>query len=183
NTQPVSISPLAMTYAAQAVGTSSAAKTVLVTNDEKTSLAISSATLAGTDPGDFVLKSACKSSLLPGAYCSVSVTFKPTTTGVRTATLSITDGAGTQNVSLAGTGESTITSFSPPSGSVGTPVTITGTAFTGTTKVTFGGVASSFTVSSGTQITATVPTGAKTGKIGITTNGVTVDSKTSFTVN
>ncbi|HKM46313.1 MAG TPA: FG-GAP-like repeat-containing protein, partial [Terriglobales bacterium] len=109
NTQPVSISPLAMTYAAQAVGTSSAAKTVLVTNDEKTSLAISSATLAGTDPGDFVLKSACKSSLLPGAYCSVSVTFKPTTTGTRTATLSITDGAGTQNVSLTGTGEPTIT--------------------------------------------------------------------------
>ena len=33
-----------------------------------------------------------------------------------------------------------------------------------------------------TQITATVPTGAKTGKIGITTNGVTVSSKTNFTV-
>ena len=60
---------------------------------------------------------------------------------------------------------------------------ITGTAFTGTTKVTFGGVASTFTVNSETQITATVPTGAKTGKIAITTNGETVDSKTSFTVN
>jgi hypothetical protein len=183
NTQPVSISPLAMTYAAQAVGTSGAAQTVLVTNDEKTSLAISSVTLAGTDPGDFSLKSGCKNSLLPGAYCSVSVTFKPTTTGARTATLSITDGAGTQHVSLTGTGEPTITSFSPPSGPVGTSVTITGTAFTGTTKVTFGGVAATtFTVNSATQITATVPTGAKSGKIGITTNGVTVSSKTNFTV-
>jgi len=183
NTQPVSISPLAMTYAAQAVGTSGAAQTVLVTNDEKTSLAISSVTLAGTDPEDFSFKPGCKSSLLSGAYCSVSLTFKPTTTGARTATLSITDGAGTQNVSLAGTGEPTITSFSPPSGPVGTPVTITGTAFTGTTKVTFGGVAATtFTVNSATQITATVPTGAKTGKIGITTNGVTVSNKTNFTV-
>jgi hypothetical protein len=156
---------------------------VLVTNDEKTSLAISSVTLKGTDPGDFSFKSGCPSSLLTGAYCSVSVTFKPTTTGTRTATLSITDGAGTQNVSLTGTGEPTIISFTPPSGPVGTWVTITGTAFTGTTKVTFGGVAATtFTVNSATQITATVPTGAKTGKIGVTTNGVTVTSKTNFTV-
>jgi hypothetical protein len=50
--------------------------------------------------------------------------------------------------------------------------------------VTFGGVAAStFTVNSDTQVTATVPTGAKTGKIGITTNGVTITSKTNFTVN
>jgi hypothetical protein len=97
--------------------------------------------------------------------------------------LSITDGAGTQNVSLTGTGEAIITSFTPTSGPVGTPVTITGTAFTGATKVTFGGVAAtSFTVKSATQITATVPTGAKTGKIGVTTNGVTAISKTNFTV-
>ncbi len=184
NTQPVSVSPLALTYKAQAVETKSAAQTVLFTNDETTSLAVSKVALGGTDPGDFSFKSACPSSLLAGAYCSVTVTFEPTTTGTRTATLSITDGAGTQNVSLTGTGEETITSFTPTSGPVGTPVTITGTAFTGTTKVTFGGVAATtFTVNSATQITATVPTGAKTGKIGVTTNGVTVDSKTSFTVN
>jgi hypothetical protein len=184
NTQPVSISPLKITYAAKAVGTSSPAQTVLVTNDEKTSLGISKVVLAGTDPGDFSLKSGCGTSLLPGAYCTVSVTFKPTATGTRTATLSITDGAGTQTVSLTGIGEATITGFTPPSGPVGTSVTITGTALTGTTKVTFGGVAAStFTVNSDTQVTATVPTGAKTGKIGITTNGVTITSKTNFTVN
>jgi hypothetical protein len=183
NTQPVSVSPLSMTYKAQAVETKSAAQTVLFTNDEKTALAVSTVALGGTDPGDFSFKSACPSSLLAGAYCTVTVTFEPTAAGTRKAALSITDGAGTQNVALTGTGEQTITNFTPASGPVGTPVTITGTAFTGTTKVTFGGVASSFTVNSETQITATVPTGAKTGKIGITTNGVTVDSKTSFTVN
>ena len=183
STQPVSVSPLKITYAVQGVGTSSAAKTVIVTNDEKTALAISKVALGGTDPGDFSFKSGCPSSLLAGAYCSVSVTFKPTVTGTRTATLSITDGAGTQNVSLTGTGEAIITSFTPTSGPVGTPVTITGTAFTGATKVTFGGVAAaSFKVNSATQITATVPTGAKTGKIGVTTNGVTAISKTNFTV-
>jgi hypothetical protein len=63
-------------------------------------------------------------------------------------------------------------------------VTITGTEFTGASKVTFGAVAATtFTVNSATQITATVPTGAKTGKIGVTTNEVTASSKTNFTVN
>jgi hypothetical protein len=105
NTQPVSVSPLNMKYAAQTVGTSSKAQTVVVTNDEKTSLAISKVALGGTDPGDFVLKNGCGSSLLTGANCTLTITFKPTATGTRTATVSITDGVGTQTVSLTGTGK------------------------------------------------------------------------------
>jgi uncharacterized repeat protein (TIGR03803 family) len=76
-----------------------------------------------------------------------------------------------------------VSGFSPPSGSVGTQVTISGTGLTGATKVTFGGVkAASYTVNSGTQITATVPSGAKTGKIAVTTLGGSASSKTTFTV-
>jgi uncharacterized repeat protein (TIGR03803 family) len=76
-----------------------------------------------------------------------------------------------------------ILSFSPTSGSVGTQVTITGTSFTGATKVTFGGVkATTFSVDSDTQITATVPTGAITGKIAITTPGGIATSPGVFTV-
>jgi hypothetical protein len=76
-----------------------------------------------------------------------------------------------------------ITSFTPTSGPVGRKVTITGSGFIGATKVTFGGVkATSFTVNSGTQITATVPTGAKTGNIAVTTPGGT-GSKGIFTVS
>src|SRR5579872_2689772 len=59
----------------------------------------------------------------------------------------------------------TFTSFSPPSGPVGTPVVITGTGFTQTTKVTFHGESANFTVNSDTQITTTVPTAATTGKV------------------
>jgi IPT/TIG domain len=77
----------------------------------------------------------------------------------------------------------TIKSFTPTSGPVGTAVTITGTGLTQTTKVTFGGVAATnVTVNSDTQVKADVPTGAKTGKIGITTKGGKVTSKTSFSV-
>ena len=76
-----------------------------------------------------------------------------------------------------------ILSFSPTSGTVGTKVTITGTSFTGATKVTFGGVkATTFSVDSDTQITATVPTGAKTGRIQVTTPGGTATSPGVFTV-
>jgi len=76
-----------------------------------------------------------------------------------------------------------ITSFTPTSGSVGTPVTITGVSLTQTKKVTFGGVAAtSFTVDSDTKVVADVPTGAKTGKIVITTPGGAATSPRSFTV-
>ncbi len=77
----------------------------------------------------------------------------------------------------------TMTSFSPSSGAVGTLVTITGTGLKQTTKVTFNGQPASFTVVSDTEVTATVPTGATTGKIIVTTKGGSVTSATSFTVN
>jgi hypothetical protein len=76
----------------------------------------------------------------------------------------------------------TIISFTPPSGAVGTSVILTGTSFTQTTSVKFGTKAATFTVNSDTQITTTVPTGAVTGKISVTTPGGTANSATSFTV-
>jgi hypothetical protein len=76
-----------------------------------------------------------------------------------------------------------VSSFSPASGHVGAIVTITGSGFTGATKVSFGGVkATAFTVNSGTTVTATVPGGAKTGKITVATAGGTAPSKLKFTV-
>jgi uncharacterized repeat protein (TIGR03803 family) len=75
-------------------------------------------------------------------------------------------------------------SFTPTSGPVGTSVVITGNSFTGATKVTFGGVAATvFTVNSYSQITATVPAAAVTGKIQVSTPGGTASSPTAFTVN
>ena len=104
-TQPVSISPLSMTFKAQTVGTKSKAQTVVVTNDQTSSLAITSVTVGGTDPADYAAKSACKSSLQAGWDCTITVTFTPAATGSRTATLSIKDGVGTQTVQLSGTGK------------------------------------------------------------------------------
>ena len=76
----------------------------------------------------------------------------------------------------------TITGFSPTSGAVGTSVTITGTNFTSASSVAFNGTSASFTVNSSTQITATVPTGATTGTIGVIAPGGLATSSGSFTV-
>jgi uncharacterized repeat protein (TIGR03803 family) len=77
----------------------------------------------------------------------------------------------------------TLSSFDPTSGPVGTEVTITGTGLTQTTGVDFNGLSAAFTIDSDTQVTATVPTGAASGKIKVTTKGGSVTSKDEFTVN
>jgi hypothetical protein len=75
-----------------------------------------------------------------------------------------------------------IKSFSPSSGPVGTSVVITGVSLSQTSSVKFGTKSAIFTANNDTQVTATVPTGAVTSKIIITTLGGKATSTTSFTV-
>jgi uncharacterized repeat protein (TIGR03803 family) len=72
--------------------------------------------------------------------------------------------------------------FLPTSGPVGTQVVLTGTSFLQATTVKFGTKVATFTVNSDTQITTTVPTGAVTAKISVTTPGGTATTSTNFTV-
>jgi uncharacterized repeat protein (TIGR03803 family) len=102
--------------------------------------------------------------------------------GAKTGKIGITTAGGTASSSGTFTVTPAITSFSPTNGPVGTSVKITGTSFTGATSVKFNGVSATFKVNSDTQVTATVPTGATTGPISITTRGGTATSATSFTV-
>jgi hypothetical protein len=78
-----------------------------------------------------------------------------------------------------------VASFAPTSGKVGDSVVLTGVGFTGATVVKFGNtLASAFTVDSDVQITATVPAGAGTGAIAVTTPTLgTLTSSTDFVVN
>ena len=100
-------------------------------------------------------------------------------TGPVTVTTGSTTLTSSQNFSVLPTAKT----FTPTSGPVGTLVTITGTGLTQTSLVEFNGKSAAFTVVSDTEITATVPTGATTGKIGITTKGGTVETSSKFTVN
>jgi uncharacterized repeat protein (TIGR03803 family) len=71
----------------------------------------------------------------------------------------------------------------PASGTVGSSVTILGTDLTGSTKVTFHGIAATFTVVSASEITTSVPTGATTGTVKVVTPSGTLSSNVPFTVN
>ena len=76
-----------------------------------------------------------------------------------------------------------ITSFTPSSGPAGTTVAVTGSGLIQAEKITVGGVqVGSFTVNSDTRVTFRVPSGAKTGKIVITTPGGKATSSQAFTV-
>ena len=73
--------------------------------------------------------------------------------------------------------------FSPSTGGMGLEVTLTGQYFTGTSRVTFNGASAVFTLVNDSQLRATVPAGASTGVIAITTPSGTWTSLASFTVN
>jgi len=79
----------------------------------------------------------------------------------------------------------TITAFAPAKGLPNTVVTITGTNFNTTianNTVTFNGVAAKINSVTATQIVATVPATAVTGKIELLSNGKKAASATGFTV-
>jgi hypothetical protein len=76
-----------------------------------------------------------------------------------------------------------VTSFAPISGKAGDSIVLTGTGLIQALGLTVGGVkVTSFTVNSDLQATLRVPTGAKTGKIAVTTPGGSATSTTTFTV-
>ncbi|HEY4842101.1 MAG TPA: choice-of-anchor tandem repeat GloVer-containing protein [Terriglobales bacterium] len=104
-------------------------------------------------------------------------------TGALTGDVTVTTGSTVLSTVSSYSITPTLKSFEPPSGPVGTEVTITGTGLTQATKVTFDNVSATFTVNSDSQITATVPTAAATGKIKVTTKGGSATSSKSFTVN
>jgi len=102
------VSPASLTFAAQKVGTTSAAKNVTLKNNLLTSLAVSGFTFSGTNSGDFAVSSTtCGASLPSKTACTISVVFKPTAIGTRTATMNVNDSANNspQTVSLTGTGK------------------------------------------------------------------------------
>lgn len=89
-------------------------------------------------------------------------------------------------------GDGTVYSFSvglgpfvetrPTSGKVGAAIKILGTSLKGATSVTFNGTAAAFSLVSSSEITTTVPTGATTGTVQVTTSNGTLSSNVNFRV-
>ncbi len=133
----IAVVPTSLTFPSQTVATTTPPQFVYVTNIGTGALAIASITTGG----DFTGVNNCGSSLAVGASCAIAVSFTPTTSGTRTASLSIIDDApGSPHlVSLTGTGQAapTSTTGTPAgaytigvSGTVGTLVHFTGVIIT-----------------------------------------------------
>ena len=98
----VTFSPTSLTFSTQVVFTTSKAKTVKLTNTGLGVLNIKS--IAVTGP--FAQTHTCGTTVNPSASCTITVTFKPTTIGTLTGSVSVTDNApgSPQKVGLKGTG-------------------------------------------------------------------------------
>ena len=103
------LAPGVLVFAAQHGATTSAAKTLTLTNYLASSLAITSVTLGGANPGDFKVQGSSTCPYLTGSLggnssCTYNITFTPSLIGAESATLSVTDADGTQVATLKGTG-------------------------------------------------------------------------------
>jgi hypothetical protein len=104
------LSATALCFGKQAVGAAGVSRSIRLTNVAPTVLNISSIKLEEPNQADFVETNDCATGLLPGGYCTLTVTFSPGEVGASSALLAITgtDGgtpsAVNLTVRLTGTG-------------------------------------------------------------------------------
>jgi hypothetical protein len=135
------VTPSALTFSSQAVGTSSAAQTIAVTSSGSAALNLNNIQVTG----GFAQTNNCPATLAPGSSCTINVTFTPTASGIRSGALTINDGAqnSPQTVSLSGTGADFSLAGTPTSDTIpaGSPAIYTlsvvpvGGAFTNAIKI------------------------------------------------
>lgn len=109
-TSPVNLAPTSLVFGNQATGTSSATQAITFTNTSASNIHLNSnAGLSGTNAADFAISGGtCTNgaNVGAGANCSIVLTFTPSATGTRTATVSLnTSAAGAPQVaSVSGVG-------------------------------------------------------------------------------
>ncbi|TMC29292.1 MAG: choice-of-anchor D domain-containing protein, partial [Chloroflexi bacterium] len=146
----VTLTPASLAFASQVVGSTSTSQTSTLKNTGTASLTITSVGLTGANPGDFTQANDCPASLAANATCTITVAFRPTATGSRSASVAITDNAvgSPHNVTLTGTGTASSVTLTPASlafgslaiGSTSAPQTST-LQNTGTAPLTVSGIA------------------------------------------
>jgi hypothetical protein len=110
-----SLSPTAIPFGIRTINTSGAAVVATLRNIGNATMTISSVVITGTNAVDFARTTTCGASLTAGASCTISVTFGPATTGVKAATVSVTDNAPGSPHTIALTGTGTAVTVAPAS--------------------------------------------------------------------
>jgi hypothetical protein len=112
-----SLAPPDLNFGNQTVGIASASQGSTL-NATSAALTVASIDVTGSNSSDFVQTNNCGTSLPVGGSCNITVTFTPSSTGTRTAAVSITDSDPTspQTLPLSGTGVLPAVTFAPPTG-------------------------------------------------------------------
>jgi len=132
-----------MVFPSQKTATTGSSDTVIVGNSG-VSLLTATPSLTGTGAGHFkIMSNLCTAPVAPGGGCEIAVSFAPTTSGSKSASLVVTDNTGkASTVALSGTGTSASISVSPTS--VAFANTATGSVSSGNVTVTNSGTAPAF---------------------------------------
>jgi len=100
----VSLSPTSIDFGQQTVGTS-AMMTATLSNFGSTDVTVSKIALNGPSAKDYKIANNCSTTLTAGTSCTITVTFTPSATGLRAATVTVVDSVpGPQLLSLSGVG-------------------------------------------------------------------------------
>lgn len=185
------VAPSSLTFASQAVGTTSAAQSFTLTNTGNADLLITS---IASNSSQFGESNNCASTMTATSSCTISVTYSPTVGGAVSGAIIInTSNDGSPSVSLTGSGTGPVSSVSPTSLNFGSVSLNTASATqtitlssTGTTDLTVGTIAisgdyaqtnncpASLATGSNCTINVTftpVAAGARTGTLTIPDNG------------
>jgi probable HAF family extracellular repeat protein len=101
----LTLAPRSLAFGNQPIHTTSAAKSVTMTNTSPKAVAITSIALTGAAAGQFASTNNCGKSLAGHAACTIKVTFKPTTKGAKSEVLNVNGGGGgLRSVAFTGTG-------------------------------------------------------------------------------
>jgi len=159
--------PDPLAFGSQAVGSTSSASNVTVTNTGTADLVFGTgaATLSGTNAADFAITTdGCSGqTVIPTATCTISLTFTPSAAGARSADLEVAsnDPATPTTVALTGTGTTAAGASASPTtvdfgdveiDSTSTTLTVTITS-TGNTDLVFGSGAAAITGGSASGFT------------------------------
>jgi hypothetical protein len=103
----VSVNPTSWDFGNQTVGVTSGVKSFTLTNSGTQSLTLGTLSVTGTNANNFALSgNNCTNNLTIAAAgtCTFGVTFTPSSTGLKSGSVSIPSNAATATVSLSGTG-------------------------------------------------------------------------------
>jgi hypothetical protein len=166
------LQPVSLAFSTQLVNTSSAAQPLTLTNTGNSALTITNISIAGANGNQFLETNTCFGSVKAGASCTISVIFRPTSSGNKSASLQITDNtAGSpQTVSLTGAAAAASLNVSPVGlsfrsqvvGSASAPQTVKLTS-TGGSAASLSKIALAGADASDFQETSTCPASLSTG--------------------